>query len=452
MSSTKGVKTTALPEVQELRLDDTVVVSALISGKMRTAQIRRRNLPNAGGDIVQLDPGQTQLDETEHLGKILDAQNTLGAVVLELPDHELFESYGLIARISIATGNFPVSVTALVPGQLRAPRSTGPAFTNNTVFLGTTTANAAEISASIIRDLEGWIVECAFGVRQAALDDTTQPVGSTATHAIEVRDASNVVVVSDLTRLDVNGAATVSTPGGGQVELTVIADTPTETTLTFGATIAWNVTTDPTTQLALTGNCEIDASGVQNGATYKITLTQDATGGRVVTWDANFIDKPEIEQAPNAVTILVFEAHAGGLYSPGNVGDPAKIGDLNELLVIDADSDKVLIERDSDDAVFYATPQGLARAIMAPVVQGTNARTLSDIDHNTPIELTISGTTVTATNLLTDGFIGFLINRSGASATIAGSGVTISGETSLGDGHFATLYKRGATVTCRVSG
>lgn len=448
-----GVRSPDVPEVLELRLDDAVLCNALIEGRIRTAQIKRRNLPNAGGDVVELLPGQTLLDEALHLGKLLDCQNGTAAVVLQLPDHTTFESYGLIARLTIATGSFPVSVAALIPGQLRAPRPTGAAFTNNTVFLGASTANAAEIAVEIIRDLEGWVVDSPFGVRQAELDNTTLPVGSTLTHALEVRDSANAVVLSDVSRMDFNGAVTVTTPVAGQIEVTVTAGVPSESTLTFSGTVAWNVTTDPTTQITLTGNCTINTSGIQNGATYKITVTQDATGGRVITWGTGFVDQPEVEIGVGAVTILVFEAHAGGLYSPGNVGDPQKISGLNELLVVDGDSDVYLIERVSDGAVFKITTLGILSTVLPPLIHGTTSKVLADTDNGRMIVLTSSGTTVTATNLLTDGFVTMVVNRTGSSVAIAQSGLTLIGETTLGDNHLATIIKIATNIAiCRVSG
>ncbi len=448
-------KAPELPLVATLDLDDTFLAVATVDGVERLVQIERRDVPGVSGDVLFFDDGDSPviLNEADHLGKFLQINNSVAAVTIQLPDVTGVVTKGLFCEIAVTSGAFPVLVQCLTPGQLRAPRHQGAAFNNNVVFLGPSTANADEIVARIYRRVDFWLVDCPFGVRQAQNDDNTLPLLSVATHAIEVRDEANTPITSDLTRLDFNGAVTVTNPSGGQVEVTITAGIPAETTLTFGATVAWDVTVNPTTQLALTGNCEIDASNIQNGATYKITLTQDATGGRVVTWDAGFVDKPEIELAPNAVTIIVFEAHAGGLYSPGNVGDPAKVGDLNELLVIDADADNVLIERDSDGAAFRATPMGIMSSIAPPIIYAVTSVVLDDTRHNRVLVLTASGTTITLTDLLTDGFATFVINRTGAAVTIAQSGLTLIGETTLSDNHFATLVKIATNIgIARVSG
>lgn len=55
------------------------------------------------------------------------------------------------------------------------------------------------------------------------------------------------------------------------------------TTLTYGATVTWNLATSNNAKLTLTGNATLAVINATVGKTYTIYVTQDATGGRTLT-------------------------------------------------------------------------------------------------------------------------------------------------------------------------
>lgn len=90
---------------------------------------------------------------------------------------------------------------------------------------------------------------------------------------------------------------------------------------------------------------------------------------------------------------------------------------------------------------------------IASPITVTSSRNLAGSDSGKVLRCT-SGVTLTVVTGLTDGFACMLLNRSGANVTIAqGAGLTLEGDTTLGDKHFATIVKdAAATALCRASG
>lgn len=81
-----------------------------------------------------------------------------------------------------------------------------------------------------------------------------------------------------------------------------------------------------------------------------------------------------------------------------------------------------------------------------------NGRTLIDADDDKQFRCTGTGT-VTIDGALATGVTVLLINRAGGAVLIAGSGVTITGDASFADGHFATIVKDTAsTAVVRATG
>lgn len=84
-----------------------------------------------------------------------------------------------------------------------------------------------------------------------------------------------------------------------------------ETTLTDGATVNWDLAANQVCNLTIAGNRTMAAptNNVQ-GATYILRVVQDGTGGRTLTWNAEFIwgaaGAPDLASAAADVTVLVF--------------------------------------------------------------------------------------------------------------------------------------------------
>ncbi len=82
--------------------------------------------------------------------------------------------------------------------------------------------------------------------------------------------------------------------------------------LEFNAAVVWDVDTSPVAFLILTGNTTVTTvnrvAGDRN--LYRLTLIQDATGGRTVTWGSEFRfpngTPPAVTSGANTVTELWF--------------------------------------------------------------------------------------------------------------------------------------------------
>lgn len=90
---------------------------------------------------------------------------------------------------------------------------------------------------------------------------------------------------------------------------------------------------------------------------------------------------------------------------------------------------------------------------IVPVVAVSTSRNLADTDNGKILRCT-SGVTLTVVTGLTTGFGCMVLNRSGGNVTVAqGAGLTLDGDTTVGDDHFGTIVKdAAATALCRVSG
>jgi hypothetical protein len=72
---------------------------------------------------------------------------------------------------------------------------------------------------------------------------------------------------------------------------TAYADTMwyTPQTLTDGSTISWNIASGGQAKVTLGGNRTLaNPTNVRNGRMYSLTVIQDSTGGRTLTWGANY--------------------------------------------------------------------------------------------------------------------------------------------------------------------
>lgn len=91
----------------------------------------------------------------------------------------------------------------------------------------------------------------------------------------------------------------------------------TTTALTDGATVAWDASLAPVATWTMGGSRTLSApSGLKSGGLYGLIITQDGTGGRLVTWDSVFkaqgsLTMPQPETTAGAVTQFTFYSPNG---------------------------------------------------------------------------------------------------------------------------------------------
>lgn len=94
-----------------------------------------------------------------------------------------------------------------------------------------------------------------------------------------------------------------------------------EATLTYAASIAWNLNTAQTAKVTLTGDATLAApTNMAAGATYILRVIQDATGGHTLSYNAAYLNPPAVNEAANAVTILTFYCDGTNMLAASNSG------------------------------------------------------------------------------------------------------------------------------------
>lgn len=97
------------------------------------------------------------------------------------------------------------------------------------------------------------------------------------------------------------------------------------TTLTDGATINWDLAANQVCSVTLGGNRTMAApTNPIDGGTYVLTVIQDATGSRTLTWNAAFKwaggVAPTLSTAANAVDVVTFVSNGTNLYGVAQIG------------------------------------------------------------------------------------------------------------------------------------
>jgi hypothetical protein len=90
-----------------------------------------------------------------------------------------------------------------------------------------------------------------------------------------------------------------------------------QTTLTYGASYSWDVSSNQSAIITLTGNITITPTNMAAGATYVIIIKQDGTGSRTATWvNCKWPGStaPVLSTAASAIDILTFVSDGTYLY------------------------------------------------------------------------------------------------------------------------------------------
>ena len=101
-----------------------------------------------------------------------------------------------------------------------------------------------------------------------------------------------------------------------------------EQTLTDGATIDWNLSTEQVAKVTLAGNRTLNAhTNQQAGAFYSLTIIQDGTGSRTLTFNSAYkftgATAPTLTTTASAKDIIIFKSDGTNLLEVGrslNIG------------------------------------------------------------------------------------------------------------------------------------
>ena len=117
---------------------------------------------------------------------------------------------------------------------------------------------------------------------------------------------------------ETNTEGIIAANGTGGIRFTSQPYCP-QATLTDAATIAWNLTTQPSAVVTLTDNRTLDAPSNQKaGGTYILIIKQDGTGGRTLAWNAAYKfpggSDPVLSTGINAVDVVSFVSDGTSMY------------------------------------------------------------------------------------------------------------------------------------------
>ena len=92
--------------------------------------------------------------------------------------------------------------------------------------------------------------------------------------------------------------------------------------LTDGANIDWDLDTQQVAKVTLAGNRTMNVpTNMQDGAFYSLTVTQDATGSRTLTWNSIFKFPsgiaPTLTTTANAIDKLTFDSDGTNMHLVG---------------------------------------------------------------------------------------------------------------------------------------
>tara|TARA_B100000282_G_scaffold148967_1_gene107278 strand:+ start:729 stop:1715 length:987 start_codon:yes stop_codon:yes gene_type:complete len=147
--------------------------------------------------------------------------------------------------------------------------------------------------------------------------------------------ASKAVVVdsnkdtSGIRNLTITGTLNSGTPAllGTAQEFTATQNFN-ETTLTDASTIAWDASANQVTKVTLTANRTLGAATNQvQGGVYVLTIIQDGTGSRTVTFNSTYkftTDVPTLSTSASARDILVFLSDGTNMYEIGRSLNPSQ--------------------------------------------------------------------------------------------------------------------------------
>ena len=142
------------------------------------------------------------------------------------------------------------------------------------------------------------------------------PWVDTANNLLKQRNAANSAWVTVATLGETYGTL------GTAAEWTA-AQNFNATALSDGATINWNLDANQVTQVTLGGNRTMAApTNMKDGGFYGLTVIQDATGGRTLSWNSVFkfpaAAAPALSAGANARDEFVFRSNGTNLYLVGH--------------------------------------------------------------------------------------------------------------------------------------
>jgi hypothetical protein len=145
------------------------------------------------------------------------------------------------------------------------------------------------------------------------IDDTANPIWT-----LKFYDGTDwiALLTVDSTNNTVNVAKLDSAQAWSKQQYSSVAS------LTDAANIDWNLDTQQVAKVTLADNRTMNApSNLQDGAFYSLTVKQDATGSRTLTWNSVFKfpsgTAPTLTIAANAIDKLTFDSDGTNMHLVG---------------------------------------------------------------------------------------------------------------------------------------
>lgn len=176
-----------------------------------------------------------------------------------------------------------------------------------------------------------------------------------------------------------------------------------EAALTDGATINWNLNTQQVAGVTIAGNRTIaNPTNMQAGSTYRLRVTQDATGGRTLTWGTaykwlnNGGNPPTLSTTAGVSDFIDFECDGAFLYGSAGTHDGSSAIVVGGTPVSGGTSSRVLYDNGGTLGELATTGSGNVVLATSPtlVTPALGVATATSI-NKTAITAPTSGSTLT---------------------------------------------------------
>jgi hypothetical protein len=187
-------------------------------------------------------------------------------------------------------------------------------MTTATVGTGTITLGAA---------VSGFLTFVLAGVADGEVISYAIRDGANSELGFGTYTASGTTLTRNVTK-STNSDAAISLSGSAEVAITARREDlqPQILTLTDGATVNWNLASSTIAKLTIAGNRTIAApTGLRAASDIILEVNQDATGSRLLTWNAVFKwpggVAPTLSTAANAKDVFSFYCDGTNFYGTG---------------------------------------------------------------------------------------------------------------------------------------
>lgn len=185
---------------------------------------------------------------------------------------------------------------------------------------------------------------------------------------------------------------TISTGGGG-VSFPIIPPVSVRGNVNTNQNIDLSLTTAHSTTMTLTGDIDITFSNFPtsgNQIEWEVEVTQDGTGGHVITWPAEVVNPPSLTTGAGTIVVIVFRTNDNGTtVRVGNTVTTTSTGGVGSLSLLTIDVNKDWLAQGISNLGALTGVTAIDMDGATPLIQGVKEIRFLDDDPNKNIQSAI---------------------------------------------------------------